>query len=204
MAMDLDPQTLGTRDMYEWMITTIIPRPIAWVSTISPEGVTNLAPFSFFQGVCARPPTLLFCPANDRRGNPKDTLRNIRETREFVVNLVSSAQVEAMNATSATLPYGESEFARFGVDPVPSRRVRPPRVSGSPVAFECELDRIIDVGEGPVAGHVVLGRIVQFHVDDAVLGSDGKPDPERLGLVGRLGRDEYAELGSRFRLSRPN
>lgn len=202
--MDLDPQTLGTRDMYEWMITTIIPRPIAWVSTISPEGVTNLAPFSFFQGVCARPPTLLFCPANDRRGNPKDTLRNIRETREFVVNLVSSAQVEAMNATSATLPYGESEFARFGVDPVPSRRVRPPRVSGSPVAFECELDRIIDVGEGPVAGHVVLGRIVQFHVDDAVLGSDGKPDPERLGLVGRLGRDEYAELGSRFRLSRPN
>lgn len=204
MAMDLDPQTLGTRDMYEWMITTIIPRPIAWVSTISPDGVTNLAPFSFFQGVCARPPTLLFCPANDRRGNPKDTLRNIRETREFVVNLVSSAQVEAMNATSATLPYGESEFARFGVDPVPSRRVRPPRVSGSPVAFECELDRIIDVGEGPVAGHVVLGRIVQFHVDDAVLGSDGKPDPERLGLVGRLGRDEYAELGSRFRLSRPN
>ncbi|MFM7216254.1 MAG: flavin reductase family protein [Verrucomicrobiota bacterium] len=202
--MDLDPQTLGTRDMYEWMITTIIPRPIAWVSTISPDGVTNLAPFSFFQGVCARPPTLLFCPANDRRGNPKDTLRNIRETREFVVNLVSSAQVEAMNATSATLPYGESEFARFGVDAVPSRRVQPPRVSGSPVAFECELDRVIDVGEGPVAGHVVLGRIVQFHVADSVLGSDGKPDPERLGLVGRLGRDEYAELGSRFLLSRPN
>jgi len=202
-AMELDPQTLGTRDMYEWMITTIIPRPIAWVSTISPDGVTNLAPFSFFQGVCARPPTLLFCPANDRRGNPKDTLRNIRETQEFVVNLVSSAQVEAMDATSAALSYGESEFSRFGVDPVPSRRVRPPRVSGSPVAFECELDRIIDVGEGPVAGNIVLGRILRFYVDDAVLGSDGKPDPERLGLVGRLGRDEYAELGSRFRLSRP-
>jgi len=201
--MELDPQTLGTRDMYEWMITTIIPRPIAWVSTISPDGVTNLAPFSFFQGVCARPPTLLFCPANDRRGNPKDTLRNIRETQEFVVNLVSSAQVEAMDATSAALSYGESEFSRFGVDPVPSRRVRPPRVSGSPVAFECELDRIIDVGEGPVAGNIVLGRILRFYVDDAVLGSDGKPDPERLGLVGRLGRDEYAELGSRFRLSRP-
>lgn len=201
--MELDPQTLGTREMYEWMITTIIPRPIAWVSTISPDGVTNLAPFSFFQGVCARPPTLLFCPANDRRGNPKDTLRNIRDTREFVVNLVSSIQVDAMNATSATLPYGESEFARFGVGQVPSRRVRPPRVAGSPVAFECELDRIIDVGEGPVAGHVVLGRILQFHVADAVLGSDGKPDPERLGLVGRLGRDEYVELGGRFRLQRP-
>lgn len=202
-AMELDPQTLGTRDMYEWMITTIIPRPIAWVSTISPDGITNLAPFSFFQGVCARPPTLLFCPANDRRGNPKDTLRNIRETREFVVNLVSVAQVEAMTATSATLPYGESEFARFAVGQVPSSRVRPPRVLGSPVAFECELDRIIDVGEGPVAGNIVLGRILRFHVEDAVLGPDGKPDPDRLGLVGRLGRDEYAELGSRFRLSRP-
>jgi len=201
--MELDPQTLGTREMYEWMITTIIPRPIAWVSTISPDGVTNLAPFSFFQGVCARPPTLLFCPANDRRGNPKDTLRNIRETREFVVNLVSSAQVEAMNATAATLPYGESEFSKFGVGQLPSLRVRPPRVEGSPVSFECELDQIITVGEGPVAGHVVLGRIVQFHVADAVLGPDGKPDPERLGLVGRLGRDEYMGLGERFRLDRP-
>lgn len=201
--MELDPQTLGTRDMYEWMITTIIPRPIAWISTISSDGVTNLAPFSFFQGVCARPPTLLFCPANDRRGNPKDTLRNVRETREFVVNLVSSAQVDSMNATAAALPYGESEFSRFGVGEAPSRRVRPPRVAGSPVSFECELDRIIQVGEGPVAGHVVLGRIVQFHVADAVLGSDGKPDPDRLGLVGRLGRDEYAVLGDRIQLQRP-
>ena len=201
--MELDPQTLGTREMYEWMITTIIPRPIAWVSTISPDGVTNLAPFSFFQGVCARPPTLLFCPANDRRGNPKDTLRNVRETGEFVVNLVSSAQVEAMNATAATLPYGESEFSRFGVGQLPSLRIRPPRVAGSPVSFECELDRIIAVGEGPVAGHVVLGQIVQFHVADEVLGPDGKPDPERLGLVGRLGRDEYMSLGERFRLDRP-
>jgi flavin reductase (DIM6/NTAB) family NADH-FMN oxidoreductase RutF len=201
--MELDPQNLGTREMYEWMITTIIPRPIAWVSTISPDGVTNLAPFSFFQGVCARPPTLLFCPANDRRGNPKDTLRNVRETREFVVNLVSAAQVESMNATAATLPYGESEFSRFGVGQIPSLRVRPPRVEGSPVAFECELDRIIAVGEGPVAGHVVLGRIVQFHVADAVLGPDGKPDPDRLELVGRLGRDEYLRLDRRFQLQRP-
>lgn len=201
--MELDPQTLGTRDMYEWMIATIIPRPIAWVSTISPDGITNLAPFSFFQGVCARPPTLLFCPANDRRGEPKDTLRNIRETGEFVVNLVSSTQVDSMNETSATLPHGESEFTRFGVVEAPSLRVRPPRVAGSSVSFECQLDRIIPVGEGPVAGHVVLGRIVQFRVVDSVLGPDGKPDPERLGLVGRLGRDEYMGLGPRFRLRRP-
>lgn len=125
------------------------------------------------------------------------------ETREFVVNLVSSAQVDLMNATASTLPYGESEFTRFGVVPTPSVRIRPPRVAGSPVSFECELDRIIDVGEGPVAGHVVLGRIVQFHVADEVLGPDGKPDPERLGLVGRLGRDEYMGLGPRLSLQRP-
>lgn len=204
MDMNMDPESLGAREMYEWMITTILPRPIAWVSTVSPEGVTNLAPFSFFQGVCARPPTLLFCPANDRHGRPKDTLRNVEATGEFVVNLVPFALAESMNATSATLPYGESEFARFQVPAIPSLQVRPPRVAGVPVAFECRLDRIIRVGEGPIAGNVVLGRIVQFHVDDSVLAVDGKPDPRQLDLVGRVGRNDYVRLGELFRLERPN
>ena len=201
--MELDPETLSARDMYEWMTTTILPRPIAWVSTVSPEGTTNLAPFSFFQGVCARPPTLLFCPANDRHGRPKDTLRNVEATGEFVVNLVPFALVEAMNATAASLPYGESEFERFGVIPTPAHSVRPPRVSAAPVAFECRLDRIIHVGEGSIAGHVVLGRIVHFHVADSVLASDGKADPLKLDLVGRAGRNDYLRLGELFRLERP-
>lgn len=201
--MELDPDTLKPREMYEWLITTILPRPIAWVSTVSPDGVTNLAPFSFFQGVCARPPTLLFCPANDRHGQPKDTLRNVRSTGEFVVNLVPFALAEAMNATAATLPYGESEVDRFHIPTLPSRKVRPPRVDGAPVAFECVLDRIVDVGEGPIAGHVVLGRIVQFHVDNAVVAADGRPDPTRLDLVGRAGRNDYLRLGDLFRLERP-
>ncbi|MBL9173794.1 MAG: flavin reductase family protein [Verrucomicrobiales bacterium] len=201
--MDLDTETLGARDLYEWMTTTILPRPIAWVSTVSPEGRTNLAPFSFFQGVCARPPTLLFCPVNDRHGQPKDTLRNVEATGEFVVNLVPFALVELMNATAATLPYGESEFERFQVRPAASLRVRPPRVADAPVAFECRLDRVIRLGEGPIAGHVVLGRIVHFHVQDAVLAPDGKPDPAKLDLVGRAGRNDYVRLGELFRLDRP-
>lgn len=189
--------------MYEWMITTILPRPIAWVSTVSPEGHTNLAPFSFFQAVCARPPTLLFCPANDRHGRPKDTLRNVEATGEFVVNLVSFALAEPMNATSASLPHGESEFERFQVMSAPALKVRPPRVAAAPVSFECRLDRIIHLGEGPIAGHIVIGRIIHFHVQDAVLAADGKPDPRKLDLIGRAGRNDYVRLGELFRLERP-
>ena len=189
--------------MYEWMVTTILPRPVAWVSTRSPDGVANLAPFSFFQGVCARPPTLLFCPANDRHGRPKDTLRNVGATGEFVVNLVPWSLAETMNATAASLPYGESEFERFGVAQAASLRIGPPRVAAAPVAFECRLDRIVHVGEGSIAGNIVLGRIVHFHVADAILAPDGRPDPGLLDPVGRLGRDEYARLGERIQFARP-
>src|SRR4029077_6841670 len=110
-SMELDPYSLKAPEVYQWMIATIIPRPIAWVSTLSPGGVTNLAPFSFFTGVCAQPPTLMICPANDRFGRKKDTLVNVESTQEFVVNIVPFALAEKMNQTSATLPYGESEFA---------------------------------------------------------------------------------------------
>lgn len=201
--MELDPESLNTRTVYEWMIGTIVPRPIAWVSTVDPAGRSNLAPFSFFQGVCARPPTLMFCPVNDRHGRPKDTLRNLEATGEFVVNTVPHALASAMNATSETLPHGESEFERFGVASVPSACVRPPRVAGAPVAFECRLDRVVRISEGPAGGNAVFGRILRIHVDDAVLDAVGRPDPERLDLIGRLGGDSYVRLTGRFRLERP-
>src|SRR3954464_7830323 len=107
--MQLDFTQLPPRDAYAWMISTILPRPIAWVSTISRDGKTNLAPFSFFQGVTSNPPTLMFCPVNDRAGKKKDTVRNIEQVPEFVVNLVPFALAEPMNACAALLPYGESE-----------------------------------------------------------------------------------------------
>ena len=201
--MQLDFAALKPRDAYAWMISTILPRPIAWVSTISLEGKTNLAPFSFFQGVTANPPTLLFIPVNDRSGNKKDTVRNLEQVPEFVVNLVPFALAEQMNNTSAMLPYGESEFERFGIASAPSARVRPPRVAAAPVAFECTLDRFVHVGEGPLAANVVFGRIELVHVSDAVLGADGKPDPAKLDLIGRLGGDGYTRTTDRFNLERP-
>lgn len=201
--MTLDFEQLPPRESYPWMINAITPRPIAWVSTVGADGRTNLAPFSFFQGVCANPPTLLFTAANDRHGNKKDTLKNVEAVPEFVVNIVPYALREAMNNSSAVLPHGESEFERFGIATAPSERVKPPRVAAAPAAFECRVDRIVRVGEGPLAGNIVLGRILCLHVADAVLGADGKIDPAKLDTIGRMGGDLYSRTTDRFAIPRP-
>jgi len=201
--MMLDFSTLGARDAYQWMIRTILPRPIAWVSTIGRDGRTNLAPFSFFQGVTANPPTLMFVPVNTRHGAKKDTVRNIEEVPEFVVNLVSSQLAEQMNATAATLPYGESEFEKFGIAAVPSTRIRPLRVAAAPAAFECQLAQIVNIGEGALAANVVFGRILVAHYGEDVIGADGKPDAAKLDLIGRMGGEDYARTRDVFSLHRP-
>ncbi|HVU36361.1 MAG TPA: flavin reductase family protein [Opitutaceae bacterium] len=202
--MNLDFTALHPRDAYGWMVATILPRPIAWVSTVSLEGRSNLAPFSFFQGITANPPTLMISPVNDRHGAKKDTVRNLEAVGEFVVQLVPQALAEAMNQTSASLPYGESEFERFGIEATPSSRVRPPRVRAAPVAFECVVDRIILIGDGPLAANVVFGRILVAHVADNVIGPDGRPDPAKLDLIGRLGGDGYVRTTDRFEMVRPD
>ena len=201
--MQLDFSGISPREAYQWMIHTILPRPIAWVSTIAPDGRTNLAPFSFFQGVTANPPTLMFVPVNDRHGVKKDTVRNIELVPEFVVNLVSFSLGESMNLTSAMLPYGESEFEKFGIAATPSNRIRPPRVAAAPVAFECELDRIVTIGEGPLAANVVFGRILIAHIRDEVLAAGGLPDAAKLDLIGRLGGESYTTTRSAFVMKRP-
>src|SRR5882757_311314 len=137
--MTLDFETLPQRDAYNWMIHAITPRPIAWVSTISADGRTNLAPFSFFNGVTSSPPTLLFSAVNGRGGAKKDTALNIEAVPEFVVNIVPYSLAEPMNACASLLPHGESEFEAFDISPAASTRVRPPRVALAPVAFECVL-----------------------------------------------------------------
>lgn len=202
--MNLDFSSLPAREVYAWMSSTIVPRPIAWVSTISAAGRTNLAPFSFFQGVTSNPPTLMFVPVNTREGGKKDTLRNIEAVPEFVVNLASFALAEKMNATAALLPYGESEFEAFGIAAAASDQVRPPRVALAPVSFECRLHSIVPIGEGPMAANVVFGRILQLHVRDDVLGADGRPDFAKLDLVGRLGGESYTRITDRFALKRPD
>ncbi|MGA2444484.1 MAG: flavin reductase family protein [Opitutaceae bacterium] len=201
--MLLDFTKLPTRVVYGWMTSVIAPRPIAWVSTISADGRTNLAPFSFFQGVTSNPPTLMFVPVNNRDGQPKDTVRNLRQVPEFVVNVVPYALAEPMNASAATLPYGESEFEKFNIATTPSTKVRPPRVAAAPVAFECALHQIVDIGEGPLAAHVVFGRIHLVHVSDAVLGADGRIDSGKLDVIGRMSGDWYCRTTERFTLKRP-
>lgn len=201
--MQRDPEQLNTRDMYTWMVHSILPRPIAWVSTLSAGGVANLAPFSFFNAVCARPPILMFCPSHDRHGQPKDTYRNVESTREFVVNIAGWNLLEPLNASAASFPPEESEFEKCGVRQAPSERVRPPRVADAPISFECVLDRIIAFSEGPAAGHAVFGRIVWFHVADSILGPDGWPDIHRLNPIGRLGGNHYVGLGPIAEKERP-
>jgi flavin reductase (DIM6/NTAB) family NADH-FMN oxidoreductase RutF len=202
--MDFDMRAQSPREAYAWMTDLIAPRPIAWVSTQDRAGRTNLAPFSFFNGVTSAPPTLLFVPVNDREGRRKDTVLNLEETGECVVNLVSRAQAEAMNACAARLPRGESEFAAFGIAARPSLRVGPPRVAEAPAAFECRVRQIVPVGEGPLAAHVVIADIVWVQVADAMLGADGRPDPAKLDLIGRMGGEDYCGTQERFRLARPD
>lgn len=201
--MILDFEKLSPRDAYAWMINAITPRPIAWVSTISADGRVNLAPFSFFQGVCSKPPTLLFVPTNNRDGGKKDTLRNIEAVPEFVVNLVPHALAGAMNATSAPLPHGESEFVHAGLASAPSSKIRPPRVAEAPVAFECRLDRVVEIGSGAGAGNIVIGRIVALHVDESVIGADGHLDAVKLDLIARMGGDFYSRTRELFKIERP-
>ena len=202
--MRVDLAGLKAREAYQWLTSTILPRPIAWVSSVSADGRTNLAPFSFFQGVTSSPPSLLFVPVNTRDGSKKDTVRNIEAVQEFVVNLVPFALSEPMNATSAMLPHGESEFAAFNIEAAPSEKVRPPRVARAPISFECRLHQIVPVGTGPLAANIIIGLIVSTHVDDAVLGPDGYPDPAKLDLVGRMGGELYTRTRDTFALSRPD
>lgn len=196
--MFLDMDTLPVQQRYKIASGTILPRPIAWVSTVDPDGVPNLAPFSFFTVASTDPLTLLFCPSYKPDGSKKDTWRNVEATGEFVVNLVNEDTVEAMNRSAATLPPGVSEFQVAGVTPAPSVHVRPPRVAEAPVAYECRCTQILDVGRYAV----ILGQVVGIHIDDRVY--DGNyVDLEALRPVGRLYGSLYCRVRDIFALERP-
>lgn len=199
----IDPREKDVLSTYRLMIGFITPRPIAWVSTISPSGITNLAPFSFFQGITPNPPTLMFCPLNNREGVKKDTIRNIEAVPEFVVNIVSFDLAKQMNASSDTFAYGISEFDQCGLTPLASERVRPPRVRESRVQLECALDRIVHIGTGPLAANVVFGTILLMHIHSGVLNQQGGIDPDALDTIARMGGNDYSRTTNRFQLDRP-
>jgi flavin reductase (DIM6/NTAB) family NADH-FMN oxidoreductase RutF len=202
--MEINPEQLPWQAIYKIMISSILPRPIGWISTIDRDSQPNLAPFSFFNAVCANPPHLLFCPmvrATDRQ--PKDTLRNVREMGEFVVNLVTEELAQAMNLTSAELPGDVDEFAFAGLAMSPSLTVRPPRLAASPIHYECQLTQIIDLGDQPGAGSVVIGRVLHLHVSEQVLSDGDKIDLSRPKPVGRLSGNAYCRVTDIFELNRP-
>ncbi|NNN28604.1 flavin reductase family protein [Pseudomonas nitroreducens] len=201
--MQLDFTQLPKAEAYRWLASTVTPRPIAWVSTLSKEGQSNLAPFSFFQVISDSPPTLLVNTSVRDDGSVKDTLRNVRETGELVIHLVSAAQAEAMNATAAWLPHGVSEIEHASIATVPSERVAPPRVVGAPVVFECQLAEIMPYPAENPSSMLIFARVLLAHIDDAVMQDERHIDPARLDLVGRLGGTQYSYTRDTFSMIRP-
>jgi len=182
---------------YRLLSTAITPRPIGWISTTGSAGVDNLAPYSFCNVVAVDPPVVMFAPV-DRDDGLKNTPRNVEATEEFVLNTVTRDLAEQMNATSATLPAGESEFDHVGIERAESVVIDPPRVAAAKVGLECELYDWIEIGSSVA----IFGEVVHAHVDDEVL-TDGKPDMTKLDTVGRLAGSEYATTADRFSLDRP-
>jgi flavin reductase (DIM6/NTAB) family NADH-FMN oxidoreductase RutF len=206
--MIVSPSEIPHNELYGILLNSVAPRPIGWVSTASASGDLNLAPFSFFNVVCVDPPLLAFAPgarspkqAGDH-GEAKDTLRNVRETKEFVVNIVTYELAEAMNVTSGEYDASVNEFELAKLTPQPSKIVRPPRVGESPVSFECTLNQILDFSPAPTGGSLVIGKIVSIHMNDAHV-KNGRLDRNSLDLIGRMGGAQYSRTTQRFEMVRP-
>jgi flavin reductase (DIM6/NTAB) family NADH-FMN oxidoreductase RutF len=206
-SLTFNPAERQPREIYKLMTGLIVPRPVALVSTISRDGIANLAPFSFFCGVGAVPPTVLFCPAlrdgaSTETGERKDTLRNVEETGEFVINIVSEAIAAAANATAAEVAFGVDEFALSGLTPIASETVKPPRVVQSPAQMECKLLQVIYTGHASRSGVIVLGEVLRFHVREDLL-DDFRIDPAGLDAVGRMAGNTWVRTRDRIELLRP-
>jgi len=202
--MILEPSECAEwRPVYRFLTALVQPRPIAWVSSQSADGTLNLAPFSFFNVVCAKPPTVVFCPMwSGPDAVKKDTVANIEATKEFVIQIVSKPLAEKMNLSACELSSEVDEFEVAGLTPKPSHKVKVPRVGEARAFLECRLDRIIPVGEGSGAGCMILGEVLLIEVDDEIM--DGtRVDVDALAPIGRLAGAEYSTVSDRFALERP-
>lgn len=198
--LSLVPADLSPRDVYRLLISSVVPRPIGWVSTIGLDGTLNLAPFSFFNAVGGNPPTVVIS-VSQRKGDPKDTFRNIRDTGEFVVNIVTEELATAMNESSGEWVYHVDEFERAQVTPTLSIDVKPPRVAESPISLEVKMTQIIPVDDTHYT--LILGRVVRFHIREELLRPNGLIDADKLRPLARLGGDEYATIHQVFEMKRP-
>lgn len=204
--MTFDCSQLDARATYKLLANAVAPRPICFASTVSAAGNVNLAPYSFFNVVSGNPPYLVFAPQRSGRTlETKDTYNNVLEVPEVVINVVTHAMGPAMSDTSAYFPPEVNEFEIGGFTPVASERVRPPRVAESPVSFECSVERVIDLGDGAIAGSLVVAKVLLVHVHDKFLTEDGQIDPTDLDLIGRMGGDDYVRASGEalFRMPKP-
>lgn len=201
--MEVDPKTRETRANYHFLTSSVMPRPIAWVTTLDPAtGVLNAAPFSWFQAVCADPPMVMLAIQRRADGSPKDTTRNILASGEFVVNVSPKSLAESMVRSSGEYPPDVSEVEALGLRTAPSKAVKPPRLADSPVHLECRLHREIPLGNAGGTS-LLIGEVVHMAADDAVLDARGNVDPSKLVLVARLGGQEYVDTERFFTMRRP-
>lgn len=202
--MELNPTSVPWQTINKLMAGSILPRPIGWISTRSKSGLPNLAPYSFFNMVCANPPSVVFAPMiRSTDGRPKDTLNNIKENGEFVVNIVTEELAEAMNRSSQETTAEVNEFELAGVTPTNSRTIKAPRVAESPINFECKVRDILEINDQPGGGYLVTGIIVHLHVDDGVMLGTDKINLAALKPIGRLAGGAYVRMSDIFHMERP-
>ena len=200
--MQFDPQNLEQKSIYKLLTGIVIPRPIGWISSISEEGIANLAPFSYFNAVGDDPPHIMFSAGRGANSN-KDTLNNVLATKQFVVNMVTEELVEQMNSTAQGIPPHESEFDLANLTPIPSLKIKPPRVKESPITMECELVHHYTLEDKKFGGSTILvGRIVMFHIAENVLLDDFKINLDTYKPVARLAGSNYSKLGEIFSVKR--
>lgn len=202
----VDPSSLPVKDRYAMLVGTVAPRPIALASTVDAEGRRNLAPFSYFNVFSIDPPVMVIGPTlRGRDGTVKDTLANARATGEVVVNLVDHAMVQGCSLSSSDYPADVDEFAKAGFTPMDAEVVAPARVAEAPVSFECKVTQIVELGQGPGAGHMLVCEVLRVHVAEDILDTDGVPDAHALDLVGRCGGNFYVRASgdALFELPKP-
>jgi flavin reductase (DIM6/NTAB) family NADH-FMN oxidoreductase RutF len=202
--LEFDCARLSSTQAYRLLNHLVAPRPIAFVSTVSADGIPNLAPFSFFMAGGLNPPSIAFSPLTNSHGQPKDTLQNIRATGEFTINVVSDGMQERVNITSIDFESSTSEWEQASFTPAPTVKVLPARVSESLIAMECRLHQIVSHGDGASSANYVIGEVVYFHVAEHLM-VNGEIDPTQVNYISRMGGDWYARVNidSMFQLSRP-
>ena len=202
----IDPNTIPQAVLHNYLLTAVAPRPICFASTIDKKGNVNLSPFSFFNVFSSNPPVMIFSPARRGRDNTtKHTYENILEVKETVINIVNYPIVEQMSLSSTEYEKGVNEFVKAGFTEIPSEKIKPPRVAEAPVAFECEVDKIIELGTESGAGNLIIARVVLMHIKENYLDELGNLDTIKLDLVARMGSSWYcrANKNSLFEIPKP-